>query len=263
MTITPVECVVVLGDSTSAGFGTGGRGYAVLVGEALGANRVDNLSQFGRTTKLMFEEDLAQVAVIRPDVVIVQAGMGDSLPHPGQRIQRMLEHFVPSTWHGVDGLERRAYLSGTRRQRARQWAVAEFKTTLKRILITVTGGFTRSNPDEFHGCLDDLLAGLEPLCPVIVSIGLFDLDQHIFPKQHRMNLPFRRQRHQVLVHHPRVISVEIDEKLHRWDDFHGDHCHLNASGHASVADAILRALQAERPGLGRQRGMRGSLLSPN
>ena len=104
MTISPVDCVVVLGDSTSAGFGTGGRGYAVLIGEALGANRVENLSTFGRTTRLMFEEDLARVATIRPDVVVVQAGMGDSLPHPGERIQRMLEHFVPSTWHGVDGL---------------------------------------------------------------------------------------------------------------------------------------------------------------
>ena len=27
---------------------------------------------------------------------------------------------------------------------------------------------------------------------VIVSIGLFDLDQHAFPKQHEFNLPFQR-----------------------------------------------------------------------
>jgi lysophospholipase L1-like esterase len=259
MTMTDVDCVVVLGDSTSAGFGTGGRGYAVLVGEALGASRVENLSQFGRTTKLMFEEDLARVAAIRPDMIIVQAGMGDSLPHPGQRIQRMLEHFVPSTWHGVDGLERRAYFSGTRRQRVRQWAVAESKTTLKRVLIAVTGGFTRSNPDEFRGYLDQLLDALEPMCPIVISVGLFDLDQHIFPKQHRLNLPFRRQRDQVLAEHPRVIRVEIDHKLHRWDDFLGDHCHLNASGHASVAEEVLLALQAELPGFADERGMRGSV----
>jgi lysophospholipase L1-like esterase len=262
MTMTHVDCVVVLGDSTSAGFGTGGRGYPVLIGEALGANRVENLSTFGRTTRLMFEEDLARVAEIRPDVVVVQAGMADSLPHPGERIQRILEHFVPSTWHGVDGLERRAYFSGTRRQRFRQWAVAEFKTTLKRILITVTGGFTRSNPEEFRRYLDDLLAGLESICPVIVSIGLFDLDQHIFPKQHPMNLPYRRQRDRVLAEHPRIIRVEIDQRFHRWDDFLGDHCHLNASGHASVADAILRALQAEMPGLARRRGIVGSVPLP-
>jgi lysophospholipase L1-like esterase len=261
MTKTDVDCVVVLGDSTSAGFGTGGRGYAVLVGEALGANRVENLSTFGRTAKVMFEEDLPRVAAIRPDVIIVQTGMGDSLPHPGERIQRMLEHFVPSTWHGVDGLERRAYFSGTRRQRIRQWAVAEAKTTLKRILIAVTGGFTRSNPDEFRGYLDHLLGTLEPMCPVVVSVGLFDLDQHIFPKQHRVNLPFRRQRDQVLAEHPRVIGVEIDERLQRWDDFLGDHCHLNASGHAAVAEAILEAIRTVVPGLGREMGIVGSLPS--
>ena len=139
--------------------------------------------------------------------------------------------------------------------------MAEFKTTLKRILITVTGGFTRSNPDEFGGYLDGLLTGLESWCPVVVSVGLFDLDQHIFPKQHRMNLPFRGQRDRVLVEHPRVIRVEIDQRLHRWVDFLGDHCHLNASGHASVADAILRALQAEMPGLGRHWGIVGSVPS--
>ena len=249
MAMAAVDCVVILGDSTSAGFATGGRGYPVLVGEALGANRVENLSKFGQTTKLMVEEDLPRIGELRPDVVIVQAGMGDSLPHPGQRVQRLLEHFVPSTWHGVDGLERRAYYSGTRRRRARQWAVAEFKTALKRTLITLTGGFTRSNPDEFRRYLDELFTGLEAMGPVIVSVGLFDMDQHIFPKQHKVNLPFRVQRHIVLTQHPRVISAEIDRCLHRWDDFLGDHGHLNASGHATVAEEILRSLRSRLPGL--------------
>jgi hypothetical protein len=80
MDMTAVDCVVILGDSTSAGFARGGRGYPVLVGEALGAIRVENLSKFGQTTKLMVEEDLARIGELRPDVVIVQAGIGDSLP---------------------------------------------------------------------------------------------------------------------------------------------------------------------------------------
>jgi lysophospholipase L1-like esterase len=253
MAITDVACVVVLGDSTSSGFGTGGRGYPVLVGEALGANRVENLSTFGQTTKLMFDEDLPRIAALSPDVVIVQAGMGDSLPHPGERLQRLLEHFVPSTWHGVNGLERRAYFSGTRRRRACQWAVAKFKTALKRALIEVTGGFTRSNPDEFREYLDQLLTGLEAICPIVVSVGLFDMDQHIFPKQHETNVPFRIQREHVLADHTQVIAAEINHRLHRWDDFLGDRGHLNASGHATVAEEIVRSLQAQFPELGNER----------
>ena len=68
-----------------------------------------------------------------------------------------------------------------------------------------------------------------------------------FPKQHKVNLPFRVQRHIVLTEHPRVISAEIDRCLHRWDDFLGDHGHLNASGHATVAEEILRSLRSRLP----------------
>jgi lysophospholipase L1-like esterase len=246
---TVVDCVAVLGDSSSTGFGTGGRSYPVLLGESLGAKRVENLAQFGRTVKLMVEEDLPRIAELQPDVVIVAAGMSDSLPHPGERVQRMLERFVPSTWHGVDGLERRAYFSGTRRQRARQWAVAESKTAIKRALITLTGGFTRMNPEEFRVYLDQLFTALEATGPVIVSLGLYDIDQHAFPKQHKLNLPFRAHRDQVLAEHPRVIPVEIDQRLRRWGDFHEDHGHLNAAGHATVAEEMLRELGSAFPGL--------------
>jgi lysophospholipase L1-like esterase len=244
-----VNCIAVLGDSSSTGFGTGKRSYAVLVGEALHANRVENLAKFGQTTRLMVEEDLPQLVALQPDLVIVQAGMGDSLPHPGERVQRLLERFVPSTWHGVDGLERRAYYSGTRLRRARQWAVAESKTALKRILISLTGGFTRSNPDEFGASLDELLTGLEAMGSIVVNVGLFDMDQHVFPKQNDVLVPFRTQRERVLAGHPDVVRAEIDQYLHRWDDFLGDHGHWNASGHATVAASILRSLQSTMPQL--------------
>lgn len=130
--------------------------------------------------------------------------------------------------------------------------MAEFKTALKRTLIALTGGFTRSNPDEFRRYLDHLFTALEAMGPVIVSVGLFDMDQHIFPKQHEVSLPFRLQRHIVLTKHPQVISAEIDQRLHRWDDFLGDRGHLNASGHATVAEEILRSLQSRPPGLVRE-----------
>lgn len=123
------------------------------------------------------------------------------------------------------------------------------KTTLKRALILLTGGFTRSNPDEFRTSLDQLLTALEGISPVVVCIGLFDVDQHVFPKQHTLNVPFRTQRYRVLAEHPRVIPAEIDEHLHHWDDFLGDHGHWNASGHATVAGQVLLALRSQWPEL--------------
>lgn len=98
--------------------------------------------------------------------------------------------------------------------------------------------------------LDQLFTALEATSPIIVSVGLFDLDQHNFPKQHELNLSFRAVRESVLESHPQIIPAEIDHRLHRWDDFHGDHCHWNVAGHATVAEVIIEALQPVLPGLG-------------
>jgi lysophospholipase L1-like esterase len=243
MTSKGIDRIAVLGSSSSTGFGTGGRSYGTLVGQALGAGCVENLSKFGRTTELMVEEDLPLVAALSPDLVIVEAGMGDSLPHPGQWVQGMLERFAPKTWHGVEGLERRAYFRGTRPQRAQQWVTARAKTTLKRTLIQLTGGYTRATPAGFGEAFERLITELEGIAPVVVSVGMFDVDQHLFPKQHEMNLPFRQQRFAVLSGHQNVIAVEINQRLHQWADYHDDHAHWNASGHATVADEILQTLQ--------------------
>jgi hypothetical protein len=254
-----IDSIAVLGDSSSTGFGTNGRSYGTIVGEALGASRVENLARFSRTTKLMLEEDAPLVAELRPDLVIVQAGMGDSFPHPGKWVQRTLERFAPPTWHGVEGLERRAYYSGSRPQRTRQWLTATAKTTIKRTLIGLTGGFTRSSPDEYGECLDRLLTELGGVAPFVLSIGMFDIDQRIFPKQRVMNLPFRDRRFAVLSGHPQVIPVEINQRLQRWDHYHPDHAHWNADGHAAVAAEILAALGAAQAGSdGSEAGIAGN-----
>ena len=247
--MTTINSIAVLGDSTSTGFATQGRSYAVLVGEALTATTVENFAVFGRTAKLMVDEDLSRVADLRPDMVIVHVGMGDSLPHPGERVQRILERFAPPTWHGVYGLERRAYFSGTRWHRVTQWVVAETKTTIKRALIGITGGYTRATPVEFERYFDQLLTELADRVDVVVSIGLFDVDQHRFPKQHVLNLPFREKRFAVLSRHPQIIPVEINQRLDHWGHFLPDRAHWNAAGHAAVADEILQALRTALPEL--------------
>jgi lysophospholipase L1-like esterase len=248
-----VGTVVVLGDSMSVGFGAGGRSYGAVVSEALGAEKFVNLAALGRTTRQMMEEDTVTVAALRPDVVLAYAGMADSLPHPGERIQRIIERFAPPSWHGVDGLHRRAYFSGSRLRRAQQWVEATAKTTLKRTFIHLTGGYTRMNPEDFGVCLDGMLTELERHAAV-VSVGMFNADERRFPLQQRLNQPFRAQRFAVLADHPRVVPAEIIQRLRCWDDFMSDHAHWNAEGHAAVADEILAALRAACPDLVRASG---------
>jgi lysophospholipase L1-like esterase len=249
-----IGAVVVLGDSMSVGFGTGGRSYGAVVAEALGAERFVNLAALGRTTRQMMEEDTLTVADLRPDVVIVNAGMADSLPHPGERIQKIIERFAPPSWHGVDGLHRRAYFSGSRRRRAQQRAEAMVKTLLKRTFIRLTGGYTRMSAKDFGLCLDGMLTELEHHATVVVSVGMFDADERQFPMQQRLNQPFRAQRFAVLADHPGVVPAEIIQRLRCWEDFMGDHAHWNTDGHAAVADEILAALRTARPDLVRAPG---------
>jgi lysophospholipase L1-like esterase len=244
-----IDTVLALGDSATVGFGTGGRPYPVVVGETLGAGRVEIDAALGRTTGDVLAAHGALVAEHRPDLVIVQTGMADSLLHPGRRVQQLLERFAPPTWHGVDGLERRAVYSGSRVRRVRQRAASGAKTTLKRTIVGVTGGHTRLGPEESADRLDRLLGELTARCPVVVSIGFYTIDEHFFPGQERTNRRFRAARAEVLARHPAVLAVDVDRVLRRWEHFLADHGHWNAEGHAAVAAEIMRSLAAAHPGL--------------
>lgn len=258
--------VAVLGDSSSVGFGTGGRSYAIQLSEKLGAELVAVIAGLGKTTAVALETDLSTIAGLHADVVVVQTGMADSLLHPGQRLQRWIEHFVPETWHGVDGLERRAVFEPNRWHRARQQVAAAAKTALKRTLITVSRGYTRMLPAEYSQCLDRLLTGIEAAGGVVVSIGIYRIDQRYFPRQDNAIAPFVAARRAVLARHPNVVSVEPDEVLVRWGDFLDDHAHWSAAGHERVADHIVRRLKEARPDLDLGWSSHGSapgLLSPS
>ncbi len=232
--------VVVIGDSSSVGFGTRGRSYPVLVAESL-ESPLTLLADFGKTTRQALAEDLPAVAGCDPGLIILQTGMADSLLHPGRRVQQLLERFAPPTWHGVDGLERRAVYSSRRRTALLQRAGAAAKTTLKRLLVRANG-WTRMTPDDYAACLDELLTGLEATGAPVVSIEIYRTDERIFPRQRATSAPFVAAHVAVTARHPGVVVVRPDEVLHRWDDFLGDHGHWNAAGHAKVAALVTDRL---------------------
>ena len=93
----------------------------------------------------------------------------------------MIERVAPATWHGVAGLEPRAYYSTTsRRRRWRQRAVSTLKVTVKRTAIRI-GHHQRMELDELVGHLGDLLARLEGLGVPVFLVGDYPVDARLFP----------------------------------------------------------------------------------
>ncbi|QUQ66830.1 SGNH hydrolase [Kutzneria sp. CA-103260] len=76
--------LVVLGDSTSVGLGDplpggGWRGFGPLLAEALGGSDLTNLSRTGARIGTVRHEQLPMAAALRPDAVVIVAGMNDTM----------------------------------------------------------------------------------------------------------------------------------------------------------------------------------------
>jgi lysophospholipase L1-like esterase len=97
---TAVRALVVLGDSIGVGVGDpvvgGWRGFAPLLGDALGAARLVNLSENGARVGTVRHEQLPTALAARPDVAVVLVGMNDTMRsdfHPRQ-LHADLDHTV-------------------------------------------------------------------------------------------------------------------------------------------------------------------------
>src|SRR5947209_765923 len=111
--------VAIIGDSVIAGLGVGGRSYGKLVAERLGAKRFLRLARSMNTVNNAVES-LERLQSDPPDIAIVSVGGSDGLVHAGSWVQRALDNHGPKSWQGTQGLDPRAYLSGTARERLRQ-----------------------------------------------------------------------------------------------------------------------------------------------
>jgi len=76
--------LVVLGDSTSVGLGDplpggGWRGFGPLLADALGGSDLTNLSRTGARIGTVRHEQLPMAVALRPDAVVIVAGMNDTM----------------------------------------------------------------------------------------------------------------------------------------------------------------------------------------
>nr|WP_273944221.1 SGNH/GDSL hydrolase family protein [Kutzneria chonburiensis] len=93
--------LVVLGDSTSVGLGDplpggGWRGFGPLLADALGGCDLTNLSRTGARIGTVRHEQLPMAAALRPDAVVVVAGMNDTMrsDFDPARLRADLDHVV-------------------------------------------------------------------------------------------------------------------------------------------------------------------------
>ena len=93
--------LVVLGDSTSVGLGDplpggGWRGFGPLLAAALGGADLTNLSRTGARIGSVRQEQLPVAKVLRPDAVVVVAGMNDTMrsDFDPARLRSDLDHTV-------------------------------------------------------------------------------------------------------------------------------------------------------------------------
>jgi lysophospholipase L1-like esterase len=238
--------VATVGDSVIAGLGVGGRSYAKLVAEQLDASRFLRLS---RSTNTVHDSvgNLDRLRVERPDLVIVSVGGSDGLVHAGSWVQRTLDNHGPKSWQGMQGLDPRTYLSGGRRQRVRQRVTSFVKVSVKHVGIRLTGGSRRVEPDSFSEGVRDLLAGLAELECVVVVVGVHAPDEKLFPRSPASLLEYERLTLAELANYPDFAYVSPKGLLHMWNDFLVDRAHFNDSGHAKVAEAVLKTLRTRSP----------------
>jgi lysophospholipase L1-like esterase len=93
--------LVVLGDSTSVGLGDplpggGWRGFGPLLADALGVRDLTNLSRTGARIGTVRHEQLPMAAALRPDAVVIVAGMNDTMrsDFDPARLRADLDHVV-------------------------------------------------------------------------------------------------------------------------------------------------------------------------
>jgi hypothetical protein len=184
---------------------------------------------------LGFEKEIRQFG---PTVAVICAGVSESMVHPGPSAQRVIERWAPESWHGVSGLQPRAYYSDKTLRRIRQKVTSEIKVAVKGGVIWLSKGRSRMSPEDFGRNLDallDLFASLD--CPTIV-VGLWRTDERLFP---RTNAAFARAQREIersVDQHSAARLLAVRDKLDYWGDFLDDRFHLNDRGHRRVADLV-------------------------
>ena len=233
MTLAAGLRVAIVGGSTAAGLGAGGRSFAALVVKTLTHPTVLDLSLPGR----MVDDHVSLAPAIRefqPDLALVCVGASESLVHPGPRAQRLIERWAPPSWHGVNAVHPPARRLGT-----------ELRSAVKRSVIRLSRGRPRMAPEDFGRNLHSLLGLLEELSCKTIVIDLWHTDDKLFPGTDQAFQAASREIMAAVEHAPSAVRLPLREALRYWEDFQSDHLHLSSTGQRHVADLVLELL----PGL--------------
>jgi lysophospholipase L1-like esterase len=245
-TSPPQLKVALLGDSVIAGLGVHGRSYGRIVAEELGASQVLRLARSTHTI-LNAVGHLGRLREYEPDLVIVSVGGSDCIVHAGRAVQNLLDRFAPKSWKGIEGLEPRPWFSGEKAERGRQRVTGTVKLVVKRVGIALTGGYRRVPPVQFEPALQELLAALDGIGCIVAMVSLHEVDDRLWPRSNASAREYNATTRAHLATYPRVVYLDPNPLLRRWEDFCADHAHLNEHGHARVASMLLDALSSVSP----------------
>ncbi|MEJ7785198.1 MAG: SGNH/GDSL hydrolase family protein [Solirubrobacteraceae bacterium] len=233
--------LLVLGSSIASGLGARGRPFPRLLAEALGDPPLLDLSKSGR----MIDESLAltaEIAAFAPTLAVLQHGGAESVVHPGPFVDRLINRFAPSSWHGVAGLQPRAYYSRDPHRRRGQRRTSRLKVAIKRVAIPMSRGRPRMTSETFAVQLVELIAMLHGLGCDVVVLGVHPRDERLFPRSQavadRLDAVIRR----IAETDPRIVFVDLVATLRCWEDYLEDRLHWNTDGHIRVTAAIVAAV---------------------
>lgn len=236
--------VLILGDSWIRGLLLERRkAFGKLVAEGMSASAVLDLSAISRTSVDVVSSFLQQMEEFRPTVTIVNLGGADALIFPRLPIQKLVERFLPATGHGAEAWMPSASYSSNRRKRIKQRLTHICRVATKQVLINVLGGYRRVPAREVEETLSCLFNELQRQDSLIIAIGYAPVDGLYSPKTtknlKKTNVVLKNASERL----PGTIYIDPTGFLKRWEDYMADHVHLNAQGHARVAQGVLDVLE--------------------
>ena len=234
---TPLR-ILLVGGSIANGLGVRENPFGKRIGAHADVRpELLDMTGSGRMIDDVLPEHRDAVVDFAPQVAVICAGMSERLVHAPARFQALLNRYAPATWHGVAGLQPRAYFSENAARRRRQQAVSRLKTAVKRTVLRF-GSHQRMSLAGFEQELLTMLTLLDGLGCRVVLVGTGQVDDTLFPGTEQTYLELSAKLRETAAAHPHVTFLDPRAILDCWSDYVDDRFHWNEQGHDKIARAI-------------------------